>query len=129
MHYIGLGQYLKSFEQIFEITKGFFLLKLSLHFDFLFESPSVAVLIDKIVVVGSFEYLDKPNDMSGVLNFAESLYLVDGKLFQFGADFELLNFDDLDGKVAVLGLLVKRELVGGLAWKWKKHILRKFYLY
>ena len=43
--------------------------------------------------------------MSGVLNFAESLYLVDGELLQFGTDFELLDFDDLDGNNLV-GFLV-----------------------
>jgi hypothetical protein len=43
--------------------------------------------------------------MRSILYLGESLYLIDGKLFQFGAHFKFLNFDDFYGNY-LIGFLV-----------------------
>ena len=96
---------MESFEKIFEIIQSFFFLEFSSKFNFLFKGTSIAVLIDEVVVVGSFEDFDEPDNMSGILNFTESLDLVDGELFEFRADFEFLYFDDFDGN-DLIGFLI-----------------------
>ena len=69
MHNIGLNKDLEGFQKISKVVNSFGLLEATIHFDLLFKSSSVATLIDKVVVVGSFEDLDKAYDMSGVLYF------------------------------------------------------------
>ncbi len=69
MHNIGLNKDLEGFQKISKVINSFSLLEATIHFDLLFKSSSVATLIDKVVVVGSFEDLDKAYDMSGVLYF------------------------------------------------------------
>ncbi len=61
------------------------------------ESAAVAILIDEVVVVGSLEDLDKADDVGGVFDLGECLYLIDGELFELGTQLELLHLDDLDG--------------------------------
>jgi hypothetical protein len=46
----------------------------------LFEGTAVAVLIDKVVVVGCLEDLDESDDVSGVFDLGECLNLIDGEL-------------------------------------------------
>lgn len=88
---------MKGFEKIFEVFDGLTFRKTALRFDLLFESSSVAEFVDEVVIIGGFEDLDEAYDMSGVLDFGQGLNFVDGELFQFGAHFELLDFDDFDG--------------------------------
>ena len=80
MHDVGFDQYLESFEQIIEIIDSLSLLEPTMSPDFLLQSTTIAVLIDKVVVVGSLEYFDESDNMRGVLYFTQSLYFVDGEL-------------------------------------------------
>ena len=109
MHNVGFSQNLKSLEEILEVTECLLLLELSIHFDLLLKSAPIAVLIDKVIIVGSLEYFDKPDNMSGVLYLAESLYLIDGELFKFGTNFKLFYFDDLDGN-NLISLLINSPI-------------------
>jgi len=97
MHDVRLYEYLEGLEQIVEVAKSPCLFEPSLRLDFLLQGTSIAEFIDKVVVIGSFEDFDEPDNMRRVFYFAQSLNLVDGELFQFGTHFELLDFDDFDG--------------------------------
>ena len=88
---------MKGFEEIFEIFDSLIFRKTALRFDLLFESSSVAEFVDEVVIIGGFEDLDEAYNMGGVLYFGQGLDFVDGELFQFGAHFKLLDFDDFDG--------------------------------
>lgn len=68
MHDIILDQHLESFEQISEIAQSPFLAQISILFDQAFQSASIAVLIDKVDIIGCLEYLNKLDYMRGVLN-------------------------------------------------------------
>lgn len=96
---------MKSFEEIFEVIQSFFFLEFSCKFNFLFKGTSITILIDKVVIVGSFKDFDESDNMGGVLNFTKGLNLVDGELLEFGADFEFLYFDDFDGN-DLIGFLI-----------------------
>lgn len=96
MHNIWFGQKLESFEQIVEVIHCLFLTKSTFILDLLFKSSSIAILIDKVVVVCCFKNLDKADNVRGVLYFGKSLYLIDGELLKFWTWFKFLNFDDFD---------------------------------
>lgn len=97
VHDVEPDQDLECPEEISQVGQCFLLSEASLGLDLLFECPSIAILINEVVVVGSFEYLYEAYDVSGVFDLGEGLYFIDGELFEFGAEFELFHFDDLDG--------------------------------
>jgi len=74
---------------------------MALVFNLLLKSASITKLVNKVIVVSSFEYFDEAYDMSCVLNFGKSLYLVDGELLKFGTGFEFFDLDDFDGNCLV----------------------------
>jgi hypothetical protein len=85
MHNIVLDQHFKGLEKLRKILKCFFLCELSLGFDLFLQSSIVAVLINKIVIICSFEYFNESDNVSGILYFRERVNLIDGELLKFGA--------------------------------------------
>jgi hypothetical protein len=74
----------------------FFLREFSLGFDFFLQSSLLAVFIYKVVVIGSLENFDKPNNVGGVLNLRKRIDLVDGELLKLWTEPKFLYLDDLD---------------------------------
>ena len=75
--------FIEFFECINKLSKDDKCLMLGQTFLFLkhgFEGTSIAILIDEVEVVGSFECLDKP-DYILIFEWGEDIDLVDGKLF------------------------------------------------
>lgn len=69
--------------------------QLPLLFDVLGQCPSVAELIDEVVVVGGPEHLDELDDV-GVVDLGKDGDLVVGELAELGSVLELFDVHDLD---------------------------------
>ena len=105
VHDVWFDENLERLQQVFKIVDSLLLFESTVEFDFLFESASVTVLIDEVVVVGCLEDFDEADDVGGVFDLREGLYLVDGELFKFRTGFKFLYFDDFDGHGLVVCLV------------------------
>lgn len=68
------------------------------------QCSSIAVLINKIVVVGSSKHLYK-FDYVGVIDFGENGYLVIGEFAEFRCMFEFLDIHNFDSIVLMCFLV------------------------
>lgn len=106
VHNVRSGQQLEGLEQVTEVSESLAFIEPALRLDLLLESASVAILVDEVVVVGSFQDLNEPHNVCRILNLGQSLNLIDSELLQLGTHLELLDLYDLDSHQLV-GLLVE----------------------
>jgi len=99
---------LEGTTELIKNLQGLALSQLSLGFDVLCQSASAAVLIDKIVVVGSPQHLNKFDDI-GMVYFRKDSDLVIRELTEFWCMLEFLNIHHLDrieGRILLVFSLV-----------------------
>lgn len=87
MHDVILIELFEGFEQLPKDNERLILLERLLLLKQGLESAAVAVLINKVKVVGRFQSLDESDDVL-VLESGEDIDFVDGELFQFGVRLE-----------------------------------------
>ena len=63
----------------------------------LFEVAAVAVLIDKVIVIGCFEHVDVADDVGVGVERGQNVHLVESALFQLGTLLELGRVNHLNG--------------------------------
>jgi hypothetical protein len=105
VHDIRFGQKLKGLQKIIEKVHGFLFAETTLVFDLLLKCTSIAIFVDKVVIVCCFENFNEAYYVSCVLNFREGLYFVDSELLEFGTGFKFFDFDDFDC-YCLIGLFV-----------------------
>jgi len=76
MHNVVLVQNLKGFQQLFEDEKRVWLRDLTLLGEEVLESASIAKLVDKVEVIGSFEHVVVLDDVSVCLDVGQDVDLV-----------------------------------------------------
>jgi len=81
MHDIVLVKDLESIDELLEDKEGVSFGNNSLLAEHSFKGASIAVLIDEVEVVGSFEHIDVLDDMLILLYIGEDVDLIDGALF------------------------------------------------
>jgi hypothetical protein len=96
VHDVVADEHFERFEEVAEVAQRPFLWEVPGLLDQILECATIAELIDKVDIVGCFEYFDELDNMSGVLYFRKGLNFIDGELFKSGAEFVLLDSDDLD---------------------------------
>lgn len=87
-----------------ENDQGFFLLEHLFLLKETLERATVAVLIDKVEIVGGFECLDEPDNIL-ISEGGEDIDFVDGQLFQFRIALEGALGDNLNS-ILLLGFLM-----------------------
>lgn len=97
VHNVAAGQHFESLHHLSEKKQGFFFLKRALFLHEFVHGTSVAVLVDKIEIIGSFEHIDVLDNIRTVLQVGQYVDLIDGALLQFGNFPELFGLDDLNG--------------------------------
>jgi len=63
MHYVAAGEYFKSLDHLFEISKCSLLWEGSLLLHEFIKCSSIAIFIDEIEVIGCFEHIDVLNNV------------------------------------------------------------------
>ena len=96
MHNVVLVQNLKGFQQLFEDEKRVWLRELALLGEEILESASIAKLVDKVEVIGSFEHVVVLDDVSVCLDVGQDVDLVHSTLLQLLILFELVYGYHLD---------------------------------
>ncbi len=99
MHNIVSGEYFEGLNHLFEVWYGFsfwhdFLWGIPVSLKELLESTSVAVLVNEVEVVYSFEHVNVADDVLVVLYFWQGIDLINGALFQFGHVLKFLGLYD-----------------------------------
>lgn len=97
MHDIMPTQNAKSLHHLRKIHQRCLLRKASLLLEQFLKCSSIAVLIDKVVVIGSFEHIEIFDDVWTRLECAEDVDLVVGALLELRVLLEFLGFDHLYG--------------------------------
>lgn len=69
MHDIVLNQHLECFKQILKIRQRPLLTQIPILLNQRLQCTTITVLVDKVHIVSSFQYLDKLHNMSGILDF------------------------------------------------------------
>jgi hypothetical protein len=77
----------------------------TLIFDHALNRSTIAVFIDKVIVVDSLQDLDELNYVVIVLDLGQCLDFVDGALLQLGTHLELLDFDDFNGDQLIVAFV------------------------
>jgi hypothetical protein len=95
MHDVAAGENLESLHHLPEEIKcslfreGTFLLHEFIH------SAAVAILIDKVEIIGSFEHVDVLDDVGTVLEGGKNVDFVDRAFLEFGDLFEFFSLNHL----------------------------------
>lgn len=105
MHDVVLIEHLEGVDELFEDEKGLSFGNDPLFSEHSFESAAVAVLVDEVEVVGSFEHVDILDDVLIFLDICQDVDFVDGALLQFFIFLESSHFDDLHGVLFVVELV------------------------
>ncbi len=84
MHNVMPTQNAKSLYDLRKIEQSRAFREVALLFEQLLECASIAILVHKIVNVGSFEYIEVFDDMLTRLERAKDVDLIVGTLLQFG---------------------------------------------
>ena len=95
VHYIFACKHLKSLEHLLEILIHFRLWEMSILFDFLIKSTSIAILIEKVEVVNSFQNLYKLYYMRTV-DLRQYLYFIESAFLKFRIFLKPSNVDNFD---------------------------------
>ena len=95
MHNMLRREDLKSIQNLRKVCHRLSLLQWTFRLDNIFQGALVAELIEKVEIVGSFEYLYELNDVRGI-DFGEDLYFVEGAFLQFRKLLEFLHIDNLN---------------------------------
>ena len=105
---------------------------MSVLFNLLIESPSVAVLVEKVKIIDSFQDLDE-FDYKGRVNSRENFNFIESALLQFGILFEPFDVDYLccyffpasaiDSSVHLSVLALSYLLMKGIAFYYLYHPL------
>ena len=82
MHYVFASQHLESLEHLLKILVDFVLQEMSILFDFLIKSTSIAILIEEVEVVDCFQYLYKLDDVRTV-DLGQYFYLIKSAFLKF----------------------------------------------
>lgn len=96
MHDVILVEHLKGLKQLFENEQGLFFGEDALPFEDAFESSAVAVFVDEIEIVGSFEHVNILDDVVVLFDVGENIDFVDCALFEFFVFFEASDLNHLD---------------------------------
>jgi hypothetical protein len=97
MHDVTASEYFEGFDDLAEEGQCSFFGEGSFLLHQFIESASVAVFVDEVEVVGSFQHVDVLDDVGAALQSGEDVDFVDSALFQFGDFSEFLGLDHLDG--------------------------------
>jgi len=96
VHDVVLIEDLKGIDELFEDEESLFFRDDSIFPENAFEGASVAVLVDKVEVVGSLEHVDILDDMLVFLNVGQNINLVDRAFLQLLILFEPPHLNDLN---------------------------------
>ena len=96
MHDVLLGEHAKGSHQFLEVGQCLGLLETGVSFEFLFQSPSITKLVDKVVIVGSLEDFKEFDNMRSIFDLRKGLNFIDSELFQLGTHLEFVNPDDFN---------------------------------
>ena len=80
MHDVVLVEFLEGFEELLEVEEGFGFGEEFAFFEEGFDGAPIAVLVDEVEVVGSFEGFDELDDVV-VFEGGEDVDFVDGEFF------------------------------------------------
>jgi hypothetical protein len=80
VHDVVLVEDLEGVDELFENEKGLFFWYDSIFAEHALEGASVAVLVDEVEVVGSFEHVDVLDDVLIFLDVSEDVDLINGTL-------------------------------------------------
>ena len=97
VHNITSGQHFEGLEHLPEEEQRFLFRKRCLFLHQLVHSPSVAVLVDEVEVVGCLQHIDVLHYVGTVLQVRQDVDFIYGAFLQFGDLFEFLCLDHLDG--------------------------------
>ena len=109
MHDVVLVEDLEGIDELLEDQQGVFFLDVFFLPELGLEGASIAVLIDKVEVVGSFKHVDVLDDMLIFLDIGEDIDLVDRALLQFFVFLEAAHLDHLH-RVLLVVVLVYRPV-------------------
>ena len=96
MHDVVLVEHLEGVDELLEDKEGFLFGNYPLLAEDALERSTVAVLIDEVEVVRSFEHVDILDNVLVLFNIRQDVDLVDRALFQFLVLFEPPDLDHLD---------------------------------
>lgn len=97
MHDVIFGKDFESFDHLAEVNEGSFFREGPFLLHKFIKGAAIAVLVNEVKVVDSFEHVDVPDDVRTVLDGRQNVNFIDGAFFKFRDFFELLGVDDLDG--------------------------------
>ena len=95
MQYIFIVEFLEGTPKLIENLQGLTLSQFSFRFDVFGQSASTAVLVNKIIVVGSPQHLNKFDDV-GMVDLRQDSDLIIGELTEFWSMLEFLHIHHLD---------------------------------
>jgi hypothetical protein len=81
VHDVVADEHLEGLEEVLEVAECPFLDQVFGLFDEILEGATVTKFIDEVDIVDGLEYLNKLNDVGGVLYLGECLDFVDGEFF------------------------------------------------
>lgn len=89
MQNLFLIQNSEGAHQLDKVRNGFNLIDHLVHLDLLFESASVAKFVHKVIMRGSLEHFNKPDNV-WMVDICENAHFVVSQFGQFGNAFEFL---------------------------------------
>lgn len=95
MHDVVLVEDLKGIDELLEDQQCLFLGDDAILPEYAFQGATVAVLVNKVKVVGCLEHVDVLDDMLMLLNIGEDVDLIDRALLQLLILFEATHLDHL----------------------------------